>query len=608
MNGRNAWIKCLTLALCLCTLLSAPRTRAEQGNGKGADITKKCAFKVSEGNKGKMLDGNAGSIWSYKHKGAYVGIKLPKDVEAGWLRVEWLFDPKAYELIEYDADMNVLRQRTQADMFPNIYSMYELLPGTKFIQLKLTAKDQSICRIGVYSSGELPADVQLWNPPVDKADLMVVSAHQDDEIIFLGGTIPYYAVALKKPTVVVYMANCARYRRAEALNALWKMGVRDYPDFINLPDEKVGSIEAGIKLWGGKDNILSLVVERIRRYKPEVIVTQDLNGEYGHNQHKITARCMKYAIDAAADPSQYPESAEKYGAWQVKKLYHHLYKENAMVMDWETPLEALGGKTALEVAKIGMKEHSSQTGAYAVKSHGTYDNSKFGLYFTTVGEDEAKNDFFEHIDPDASAAYLATHAAEIEGQKAAAAAELAAAAQTAEAEPDDAEGEDTGETGEEAPSEDGTGEGDMPSDDATEASEGDMAEEAFNAGEDEADQAPEETEDDAEGAEAETPETETPEEETPTEDLPDPTPGESDDIVAGQEGVQAAGQLLVASETANADNPPQTAAGPVAVRENGGSPLLLIALIGVGVAVVGAAGWFGWRSMQGRRRHRRRRR
>ena len=213
MNGRNAWFKCLALALCLCALLSSPRTRAEQGSGNGADITKKCAFKVSEGNKNKLLDGNAGTIWSYKHKGAYVGVKLPEDVEAGWLRVEWVFDPRAYELIEYDADKNVLRQRTQADMFPNIYSMYELLPGTKLIQLKLTAKDQSICRIGVYSSGELPADVQLWNPPVDKADLMVVSAHQDDEIIFLGGTIPYYAVALKKPTVVVYMADCGSYRR-----------------------------------------------------------------------------------------------------------------------------------------------------------------------------------------------------------------------------------------------------------------------------------------------------------------------------------------------------------------------------------------------------------
>lgn len=572
MNRRTRRVGTLILALCLLALLAAIPAMAEPANGKSADITKKCTFKVSEGNKGKLLDGNAGTLWTYSHKGAYVGIKLPKDVEAGWLRVEWTFDPTAYELTEYDAAKNVLRQRTQADMFPNIYSVYELLPETKYIQLKLNAKDQSICRMGVYSSGTLPDDVQVWNPPVDKADLMVVSAHQDDELIFMGGTIPYYAVALKKPTVVVYMANCARYRRAEALNALWKMGVRDYPDFINLQDDKVGSIEAGIKLWGGKDNILSLVVARIRRYKPEVIVTQDLNGEYGHNQHKITARCMKYAIDAAADPDQYPESAQKYGAWQVKKLYHHLYKENAIVMDWETPLDSLGGKTALEVAKIGMKEHSSQRDSYAVKSHGTYDNSKFGLYFTTVGEDEAKNDFLEHIDPDASANYLAEHAAEIEDRKAADAAEIAAAAESAAAAPDAPDDTEAGEVGDEV---------EEPEDMAEEAVDEVIAE-PENAAVEEADDGVADANEAAEKA-------------------PDKAEADGGDAVEGRPGIQAAGQPLTATE-------PDDSSQSIARETDGGSMALPIVLIGAGVIAIGVGGWFGWRSMQGRRRHRRRRR
>ena len=579
---KNGWLKYLCMALCLCALTTGRMGRAED-TGKGADITKKCAFKVSEGEKGKLLDGRAGTLWSPKHRDAWVGIKLPRDAEAGWLRVEWMYDPTAYELTEYDADMSPLRTRTQADMWPNIYSMYELLPETKVIQLKLTARDQSICRIGVYSAGELPADAQKWNPPVDKADLMVLSTHQDDELIFMGGTIPYYAVALQKPTVVVYMTNCARYRRAEALNALWKMGVRDYPDFINLKDDKVGSVEAGIQLWGGKDNVLSLVVERIRRYKPEVIVTQDLNGEYGHNQHKITARCAKYAIDAAADPDRYPESARKYGAWQVKKLYHHLYDENKIVMDWETPLDALGGKTALEIAKIGMKEHSSQTDAFAVKSHGTYDNSKFGLYFTTVGEDVAKNDFLEHIDPDASASYLAAHADEIEAQKAASAAELAAAAEIAkeadDEEPaDEAGGEEAAAAADAAPVE--------AEAEASENAPGDAVEtDAYEAGDEPADAIDEET---AEETHAE-----------PLEGEADEAPeeaGEADGgAVRAQPGVQAAGQLL-------------TAAQPTAAREQGGGSVLPIIMIGAGAVALGVGGWYGWRYMQGRRRHRRRRR
>ena len=421
MYGRDGWLKGLALALVLLTLLALLASGGvAEGGGQAENITKRCTFKLSEGDKGKLTDDSVRSTWEYENPDAYVAVRLPEGVEAGWLRVEWFYDPTGYELVEYDSSMNELQRRDQSCTFPNIYSVYELLPQTRTIQLRMTAMDQQISRLVVYSAGKLPDSVQVWNPPVEKADVMVLSTHQDDELIFLGGTIPYYATALKKPTVVVYMANCNRSRRKEALNALWKMGVRDYPDFINLKDDKVSSINAGIKLWGGRDNILSLLAERIRRYKPEVIVTQDLNGEYGHNQHKIVAQAAMYAIEAAADPTQYTDSVEKYGEWQVKKLYHHLYKKNQIEMDWETPLDSLNGYTPLKVAQIGMEEHASQLQYYAVKSHGTYDNSKFGLYFTTVGEDVEKNDFLEHIDPDASAKYLEEHADEIAAREAAA--------------------------------------------------------------------------------------------------------------------------------------------------------------------------------------------
>ena len=441
MSRRTARTACVLAALCLIALFASPLAPTARADGEARDITKKCTIKVSEGDRSNLTDSKVYSNWSYEHTDAYVGVMLPEGVEAGWLRVEWFYDPTGYELIEYDADKKEIRRRDESDYFPNIYSMFELQPGTKYIELKMTALDQKIGNLAVYSAGTLPGDVQNWNPPVEKADLMIFSTHQDDEIIFLGGTIPYYATALGKPTIVVYMTNCGRTRRAEALNALWKMGVRDYPDFINLEDDKVSSIKEGVELWGGRDNILSLEVERIRRYKPEVIVTQDLNGEYGHNQHKILARSIKYAIDAAADPAQYIESCELYGEWQVKKLYHHLYKENQIVMNWTKPLDSLHGYSPLEVAQLGMKEHVSQQKYYAVKDHGTYDNSKFGLYFTTVGDDVEKDDFLEHIDPDASARYLEEHADEIAERKAAAARRAAEAAATPEPAPTEAPGE-----------------------------------------------------------------------------------------------------------------------------------------------------------------------
>lgn len=362
-----------------------------------SNITKKCKIKVSEGSKDRLTNGKVGSPWKYSHSDAWVGVQLPDDVTPGAIRIEWMFDPTNFDLVQYDGSLNPIRTYTQADTFPSIYMLFPLDPQTKSIKLTLKEKGQSVSNLVVYSAGVLPADVQMWLPPVEKADMMVFSTHQDDEVIFLGGTIPYSDVVCNRPTITVYMTNCSRDRRREALECLWEMGSRHYPEFINFEDEKVSSIEKGVKLWGGRDNILKEMVARIRRYKPEVIVTQDLDGEYGHNQHKVMARAMEPAIQAAADPNQFPDSYNQYGAWQVKKLYLHLYKENPIRMDWLSPQDAFNGESLLDVARRGMAKQVSQTKYYKVKDGGEYDNAKYGLALTTVGEDVQKNDFFENI-------------------------------------------------------------------------------------------------------------------------------------------------------------------------------------------------------------------
>ena len=380
------------LAALLALLLLGSTCLAE-----AAEITRQCAFWVSEGKKGNLTDRNLHSDWTYKGDEARLGIELPEGVAGGTLLSGWDFEPGAYQLEEYDAERNLLRTRDQSFTFPSVETCVDLLPETKYVFLQLDAPDQDIAELRVYGPGDLPEGAHRWEAPVEKADLMVVSTHQDDELIFFGGTIPYYPVAQNRPTVVVYMANCGRSRRQEALNGLWTMGVRNYPEFINLADKRVKSIEEGLKLWGGQDHVLEELVARIRRYRPEVIVTHDFDGEYGHNQHKITAMLMQEAIDAAADASRFPESAAAYGTWQVKKLYIHLYGENQVNMPWKVPLEELGGRTPLEVAQLGSAEHASQQKYYQVEDGGKYDNSIVGLYFTTVGLDSGANDMFENI-------------------------------------------------------------------------------------------------------------------------------------------------------------------------------------------------------------------
>ena len=409
------WLGGLCAALAVL-LACAGACRAETAQ----DITALCKVRTSEGKASRFLDEKISSSWGYERQGATVTIELPAGYTPGAMEIKWKYDPTAYLIEEFDANHEPIACRDQNCTFPGISSYYPLSENTRYLVLTITAMDQRISSLRLYSAGAPEQSVQIWEPQLQKADLMVVSTHQDDELIFFGGLIPYYDLVEGKATQVVYMADCARSRREEALKGLWIMGVRTYPEFINLLDEHIASYSDTLAHWGGEECVIGQLVERIRRFRPEVIVTHDLNGEYGHNQHKITARVMQAAIEAAADSSRFPDSAQRYGAWQTKKLYLHLYGENRLYMDWQTPCDALDGRTPLETAQLGYSMHVSQHKYYQVVAGGAYDNAAYGLSYSTVGLDTAgRNDMFEHIVHEEQAEDARVEAAETAHQAAA---------------------------------------------------------------------------------------------------------------------------------------------------------------------------------------------
>ena len=165
--------------------------------------------------------------------------------------------------------------------------------------------------------------------------------------------------------------------------------------------EEIGSKYAGIS--GGHDEIYSydevtaFVTEQIRRFKPLVCVTQDLNGEYGHGAHMLLAHAVCDAVDNSASASFCPESADKYGTYDVPKTYLHLYEQNQIKMNLRTPLAGLGGRTALEAASDAYLKHvSQQVWDFIVSDDYEHSCANFGLYRTTVGADTG-NDMLEHI-------------------------------------------------------------------------------------------------------------------------------------------------------------------------------------------------------------------
>ena len=259
-----------------------------------------------------------------------------------------------------------------------------------------------MCDLIFYSEGVLPDSVQRWQPPYERADFLLFPTHGDDEHLFFGGIMPYYGGELGYKVQVAYMTNHAfteMYRVHEQLNGLWTVGIRAYPCFGDFVDEYSKTFEAAAEMYGA-DNVERWQVEMIRRFKPYVVVGHDFEGEYGHGAHRINGTMLQKSVPDAADPSRYPESAERYGVWDTQKFYSHLYnRDNGVIIEWGNVfLSKFGGVSALEMAKKGYLCHDSQQWtSFRVMTDDYGDCRQFGLYRSTVGDDVAKNDLLEHV-------------------------------------------------------------------------------------------------------------------------------------------------------------------------------------------------------------------
>lgn len=282
------------------------------------------------------------------------------------------------------------------------------------IQISFENGDAKLAEVHAFTAGEVPDWVQIWQPPLEgETDLALFSTHGDDEQLFFAGMLPYYARELGYNVQVVYMTghrNMSVRRSHEMLNGLWAVGIKNYPVFGPFGDYNTTSRAAAYQIYRNKgitrEDILSFVVENIRRFRPKVAVGHDLDGEYGHGMHMVYAELLCEAVGIASDSLQYPESAEDYGTWDVPKTYLHLYPDQKIVMDWDIPLLSFDGMTAFEVTKeLGFPCHESQQTFFRYyfsgveKASDIRENSpcEFGLYRSTVGEDVQKKDFFENV-------------------------------------------------------------------------------------------------------------------------------------------------------------------------------------------------------------------
>ena len=382
--------KFVFLVLAALMLLGAFAASAEEAQS----LNKKCTFKAYPSkNINKIKDGSDIEYYSATaNEKTYIEVTV-RDGEACGIYIAWNKKAAPYAVLVPDGkNWKTIAESENTEGF--IYEYLELPGLEKFRICPLEYGEAfQIGEMTVYSEGELPAQVQRWQPTLEKADLLVLAAHPDDEFIFMGGSIPYYAMERKKQVAVAYLIEPNIKRHKELLKGLWATGVRNYPVTGPFKDEYQNVLSKTYKSWG-KEKVLDYVSGLFERFSPDVVITHDINGEYGHGAHRVAADAAIHAVTERQAP--------------VKKLYIHLYDENMIEMNWGVAYESMDGKTPLEMAKLGFSQHRSQQGGkvrfrgkdfkFEVVRGGLFDNARFGLYNSTVGEDVDKNDFFENIE------------------------------------------------------------------------------------------------------------------------------------------------------------------------------------------------------------------
>lgn len=391
--------KVIPLFLLISVLLLSAFAAAETAR----DLTAECSFSASKGSGKKytaLYDHVYEGYWkSNKANNNYLEVHLPEGETCSGVQIKWAaINRKWCVEVEKDGEWTAVDGFQEGREFLTTWTPLDGVTAFRIASHSNYPHDLRIDELIVLSEGERPENIQVWEPTYEKADMMVVVGHPDDEYVFLGALIPYYGAERGKRVLVTYITESTHYRRTELLDGLWTAGQRSYPLTGLFHDRYTMSLGTAYQRLG-ENKVKNYIISLFRKHRPDVVVTQDIHGEYGHGVHKICADSVINALKKSGSAKYDRESAKLYGTWDVPKCYIHLYPENQIIFDWnEMKLSAFGGRSAFEVANDAWHCHlSQQKSKYEVYMDGPYNSQIFGLYRSTVGPDKAHDDFFENI-------------------------------------------------------------------------------------------------------------------------------------------------------------------------------------------------------------------
>ena len=183
-------------------------------------------------------------------------------------------------------------------------------------------------------------------------------AHPDDEGFGCGGALAMLASRRARITLVCATngdvgeisdpdlatpETLAVVRQAELRQAMDITGVKDLR-FLGYRDSGMAGTEdnnhPGALNQAQPDRVVGQLVEIIRETRPEVVITHDPTGGYGHPDHKAICRHVTQAFSLAADASYSAPEPSGSQPWASRWLYYVCFPRSNFRKMWQQMLDA----------------------------------------------------------------------------------------------------------------------------------------------------------------------------------------------------------------------------------------------------------------------------
>ena len=202
--------------------------------------------------------------------------------------------------------------------------------------------------------------------------LLGAFAHPDDEGIVSGALLQYSTSGVETGLVCATRGevgeiadpalatpeNLGQVREGEMRAAAEVLGVHNLW-FLDYRDSGMAGTPENADprafAQASAAEVVGKLVKIIREFRPQVIVTFDESGAYGHPDHIAIYRYTTSAFHAAADAVQYPDLGP---AHSVSKLYYSSFPRSALqaIGEWMSTQNYEGSFSGLDPEKLGMPD------------------------------------------------------------------------------------------------------------------------------------------------------------------------------------------------------------------------------------------------------------